>query len=249
MENTNQLNELQPSNNISKKSRAKKIILIIIILLVVGGAVSYFMIGDFNIGKKIGVSFGGDSVAVVNGEKITRSEFDLRFNQTKEIAKSQGANLTDEKIVKEIEKTTLEEMINEKILIQDAKKKGLIASVADVEKAYNEIFAKFKNKDDFIKELTAQNLTEQSLRENIVRQLTLIKYVDQNIDSKNITVTEKEVSDLYKTLSEKQKNTPKFEQVKTEIENEIKQNKLRAKILDIIAKLKATAKIEISAKF
>lgn len=248
MENTNQLNELQPSNNIPKKSKAKKIILIIIILLVIGGATFYFMTGSFNNWKKISI-LGGDSVAVVNGEKITRSEFDLRFNQIKEIAKSQGANLEDEKIVKEIEKTTLDEMINEKILIQDAKNKGLIASVADVEKAYNEMFAKFKNKEDFIKELTAQNLTEQSLKENIIRQLTLIKYVDQNIDSKNITVTEKEVSDLYKTLSEKQKNIPKFEQIKTEIENEIKQNKLRAKILDIIAKLKTGAKIEISAKF
>lgn len=247
MENTNQLNEIQPINNTPKKSKAKKIILIIIILLVIGGATFYFMTGGFKL-EKINI-LGGDSVAVVNGEKIIRSEFDLRFNQTKEIAKSQGANLEDEKIVKEIEKTTLDEMINEKILIQDAKNKGLIASVADVEKAYNEMFAKFKNKEDFIKELTAQNLTEQSLKENIIRQLTLIKYVDQNIDSKNITVTEKEARDLYKTLSEKQKNIPKFEQAKTEIENEIKQNKLRAKILDIIAKLKTTAKIEISAKF
>lgn len=248
MENTNQLNELQPSNNIPKKSRAKKIILIIIILLAIGGVASYFMMGNFNNWKKISI-LGGDSVAVVNGEKITRSEFDSRFNQTKELAKSQGANLEDEKIVKEIEKTTLDEMINEKILIQDAKKKGLIVSVADVEKAYNEMFARFKTKDDFTKELVAQNFTEQSLRENIVKQLTLIKYVDQNIDSKNITVTDKEVSDLYKTLSEKQKNIPKFEQIKAEIENEIKQNKLRAKILDIITKLKADAKIEISARF
>lgn len=249
MENINQSNEPQFSNNTPKKSGFKKIILIIIILLVIGGAVGYFMMGDFNFGKKSDVSLSGDFVAVVNGEKIEKSEFDLRFNQSKGIAKLQGANLEDEKIVKEIEKTTLEEMINEKILIQDAKKKGLIVSTADVDKAYNEMFARFKNKDDFTKELVAQNLTEQSLRENIVKQLTLIKYVDQNIDSKNITATEKEMSDLYKTLKENKKDIPKFEQIKTDIENEIKQNKLRVKILEIITKLKTDAKIEISAKF
>lgn len=157
--------------------------------------------------------------------------------------------MADEKTIKEIEKMTLDEMVNEKILLQDAKKKGLIASVADVEKAYNEIFAKFKNRDDFTKELVTQNLTEQSLKENITKQLTLMKYMDQNIDSKNIKVSEKEIEDLYKSLSEKQKNIPKLDQIKAQVENEIKQGKFKVKILEIITKLKTGAKIEISAQF
>ncbi len=250
MENTNQSNESQANNNPPKKSGVKKIILIIIILLAIAGVTGYFLAGNFNkkVGE-IGVSVVGDSVAIVNGEKIAKSEFESRVGQNKEIAKSQGVNLADEKTVKEIEKMTLDEMVNEKILLQDAKKKGLITPVADVEKAYNEIFAKFKNKDDFTKELATQNLTEQSLKENITKQLTLIKYMEQNVDSKNITVSEKEIGDLYKSLREKQKNIPKLEQIKTQIENEIKQSKLKVKILELIAKLKTGAKIEISAQF
>lgn len=248
MEDIKQVNESQINSNPPKKSKSKKIILIIVILLAVGGMASYFTLGNLNIWKKVSILGGGNanSVAVVNGEVITLNEFNLRVSQNKELAKSRGIDVLDEKVIKEIEKTTVDDMVNEKILLQDAKKKGVVANGADVEKAYNEIFTKFKNKDDFTKELSVQNLTEQSLRESIIKQLTLIKYLGQNIDVGNITASEKEMSDVYNALNAKQKNIPKLEQIKTQLENEIKQSKSRAKILELIGKLKEGAKIEIS---
>lgn len=247
MENMNQANESQINNNPPKKSMVKKIIMIVVILLVIGGAASYFMPGKFNFMKKIQISSNTDLVASVNGEGITKSEFDSRVNQVKEMALSQKVDLTDAKALKEIETTTLNEMINEKILFQDAKNKGITANDSDVEKTYNQIVAQYKSKEDFIKDLAAKNLTEQTLRESIVKQLTLIKYIGQNIDAKSITASDKEVSDLYKTLSANnanQKNMPKLADIKAQLENEVKQGKSKAKILELINKLKEGVKIE-----
>lgn len=247
MENMNQSNESGVNNNLPKKSKGMKIIMIVVILLIIGGVVSYFMPGKFNFMKKIQISSNTDLVATVNGEGITKSEFDSRVNQVKEMALSQKVDLTDAKVIKEIETRTLDEMINEKILFQDAKNKGIVADNSDVEKTYNQIVAQYKNKEDFIKDLATKNLTEQTLRESIVKQLTLIKYIGQNIDAKSITASDKEVSDLYNTLSANnanQKNMPKLADVKVELENEVKQGKSKAKILELINKLKEGAKIE-----
>lgn len=247
MENMNQANESQINNNPPKKSKGKKIILIIVILLVIGGIASYFMPGNLNIWKKLQISINPNLVAIVDGEEITKNELESRINLVKENVKSQGIDVSDEKTLKEIEASTLDEMINEKVLFQDAKKKGIVASDSEVEKTYNEIVAQYKNKEDFAKDLTAKNLTEQTLRESIAKQLTLIKYIGQNIDPKNITASEKEISDLYNTVSASQKNMtmPKLEDIKTQLENEVKQGKSRVKILELINKLKEGIKIDV----
>lgn len=245
MENINQTDQFQVSNNPPKKSKAKKIIMIVIILLIIGGAVSYFMPGKFGFMNKIKISSNTDLAAAVNGEEITKSEFEARVNQIKDLALSQKVDLTADKI-KEIQTATLDEMINERILFQDAKKKGVVASAAEIDKTYNEIIAGFKTKEDFTKELAAKNLTDQSFKDSIVRQLTLIKYIGQSIDAKNITASEKEVADLYAKYSSNsdQKNMPKLADIKIQLENEIKQGKSRAKILELINKLKEGVKIE-----
>ncbi len=203
------------------------------------------MPNNFNIWSKLNISSDGNTAAVINGEKITKSDLDLRIEQLKEANQFQGVNLSDEKTLAEIKKQMLNDMISEKVLIQNAAKGGVVPSDSEILAAYNELVAKFKTKEDFQKELTSRNLTEEGVKEDISKQMTLTRYIGQNIDLKNVNATDEEINNLYNNYSAKQKNMPKLEEIKTQLANEIKQQKSKAMVLELIEKLKKDANIKI----
>lgn len=229
----------------TKKSGKKKFIAITIALLVVVGVGSYFLPGNFNIWKKLNLSADGSTVAVINGEKITKMDLDARIEQLKEANQLQGVDLSDEKAIAEIKKQMLNDMISEKILLQNATKGRISASEADVQSAYDQLIANFKTKEDFEKELSSRKLTEKEVKEGLAKQMTLNKYIEQNIDLKNISATDEEIKTLYSNYSSKQENMPKLEEIKAQLENEVKQQKSRAMVLDFVEKLKKEADIKI----
>ncbi|MBM2818299.1 MAG: putative lipoprotein [Parcubacteria group bacterium] len=237
---------INQTNVTAKRSGNKKFILIVIALLIVGGAVSYFLPGNLNVWSKLGISSVGNTAAVINGDKITLSDLDLRIDQAKEAIQLQGVNLADEKALAEVKKQMLADMINEKIVLQNAAKGGITVTDTEVQTAYNEVVSKFKSKEEFEKELTTRNLTEAGIKENISRQMTLNKYIEQNVDAKSISVTDEEINNLYKSYSAQQANMPKLEEIKTQLSDQVKQQKYKALVLEFVDKLKKESKIEIN---
>lgn len=233
------------TNAPTKRSGGKKFIAIGIALLAVMGMGSYFLPGGFNIWSKFNISTSGNAAAVINGENITKSDLDFRVEQAKEIIQRRGADLTDEKVINAIKKQILSDMINEKILLQSAAESGITVSDDEILTAYNEMVATFKTKEDFEKELTSRNITEKVIKENIADQITLNKYINQNIDVKNVSVTSEEINSLYKYYGSQQENMPKVEEIKGQLANEVKQQKTKAMVLEFIEKLKKDANIEI----
>lgn len=229
----------------AKKSNKKKFMIVAVAVLVLGGAGSYFLPGNFNIWNKLNLSMGGNTAAVINGEKITKIDLDSRVEQLKEANQLQGIDLSDEKAITEIKKQMLNDMINEKVLLQNAKKVGISVDQNDVQTTYDQLVANFKTKEDFEKELISRNVTEKEVKESIAKQMTLNKYIQQNIDLKNINATDEEIKMLYDNYSSKQQNMPKLEEIKAQLANEVKQQKSRTIVLDFVEKLKKEADIEI----
>lgn len=228
-----------------KTSGKKKFIMIAIALLAIGGAGSYFLPGDFNVWNKLNLSIGGNTAATVNGEKITKTDLDLRFEQLKEANQLQGVDLSDEKAVTEIKKQMLNDMISEKIILQNAMKSGISSSQADVQSAYDQLITNFKTKEDFEKELVSRKITEQEVKDGIAKQMILSKYIEQKVDLKNVSATDAEIKALYDNYSSKQENMPKLEEIKDQLGNEVKQQKSRAMVLDFVENLKKDADIKI----
>lgn len=227
-----------------KKSKHKKIILFAVILLVIIGAVSYFLPDKFNILSILNLS-NSSLAAVVGDEKITKNDLSDRVNKNKEVFKQQGFDLSDEKVLEKINKQTLDEMINEKVLLQNAKKEGITTSDDEVSVAYDNLVSKFKSKDDFDKELSALKFTEKSLKENINKQIVLKRYVEKNTDIKNITATKEEIRNLYNSYKTNQKDMPNFEEIEKQLENEVKQQKIRVMVEAFIEKIKKETEIKI----
>ena len=75
--------------------------------------------------------------------------------------------------------------------------------------------------------------------------MTLNKYIEKKIDANNIMATDSDISALYKNYSDKQENMPKIEEIKSQLAEQVKQEKYRLAVLELIEKLKKDGDVKI----
>ena len=122
---------------------------------------------------------GGKTVAKVNGEKISREEYNKRLERMS-IPTAVGNQ--------EAGVVVLNELINEKVIEQLAKKEGVAPTDEQIEYKWNLL-----KKSGNLARLTRQGgLTEDEVRQRIAAQQAFINYV-----TKGIKVTDKQVSDYF----------------------------------------------------
>jgi len=138
------------------------------------------------------------TIATVNGEHILLSDFEKIADQTIEQYKliAPKEDLSDEKI-KEIKQKILDQMIDEKLIIQKAKEKNIKVSKRELEHGIQQIKSRFKSEDEFRKELQKENLTEKKFEKRIEEQLMAIKLIDLEVKSKITPPEEEEIKQLY----------------------------------------------------
>lgn len=160
-----------------------------------------------------------ETVATVNGEKITRDE------------------LAD-RLIKQSGKEVLDQMITEKLINQEAKKKGINITEAEINKKIEEVKKQFPDEKTFQSQLAANNLTLDNLKEQIKLQLIIEKALKGKVK-----VTDKEIKSYY----EENKNTffkgKKFEEVKDQIKEELEYQTLSFQVQSWVEGLKKKAKI------
>jgi peptidyl-prolyl cis-trans isomerase SurA len=132
-----------------------------------------------------------DVWAVVNGEQIHRAEaekyYKSRLNpQSPAPSKEEALSLT---------LNILDELINNDILIQRAKKLGLEATDGEVEDKFTEFKSPF-TEDEFQRQLKDRSVTPVDLKQDIRRQLSVQKLINREVVAK-ISITDQDVSDFY----------------------------------------------------
>ncbi|MFZ5907238.1 MAG: SurA N-terminal domain-containing protein [Nitrospirota bacterium] len=125
-------------------------------------------------------------LATVNGEIITYADY-VRFTGNR--LNMEGQDWVDEQM--------LRNLIEDRMMLFEAKKRGIGTSEAEVDKALEE-FKKDQNlsHDDFEEGLRQEGLTLQMYRNNIQENITIAKLVHEEVDSK-IFVTDKEAEDYF----------------------------------------------------
>ena len=170
----------------------KKLIITVFALLF---AVSFVLSGCAN--KSI--------VAEVNGEKITKEEYDKYFNSVKLSLENQygqdiwntqyqGKNALD--VLKE---NVLDYMIMEKLQLQQAKKENITVSEEELNKKVDEEIKKledmFGGKDKLDEFFKSQGMTREDYKEGLRKQMIIDKLKDKL--TANVTITDQEVRKYY----------------------------------------------------
>ena len=134
---------------------------------------------------------GPDVWALVNGEQIHRAEAEKYY---KSRLNPQAPTPSQEEALS-LTLNVLDELINNDILIQRARKLGMEATDGEVEDKFTE----FKNpytEDEFQRQLKDRGVSTTDLKDDIRRQLSVQKLLNREVVAK-IAITDQDISDFY----------------------------------------------------
>jgi peptidyl-prolyl cis-trans isomerase SurA len=134
---------------------------------------------------------GPDVWGVVNGEQIHRAEAEKYY---KSRLNPQAPTPSQEEALS-LTLNVLDELINNDILIQRARKLGLEATDGEVEDKFTEFKSPY-TEDEFQRTLKDRGVTTNDLKDDIRKQLTVQKLLNREVEAK-ISITDQDISAFY----------------------------------------------------
>ncbi len=177
----------------------------------------------------------------VNGEQITASDVDKQYEKIP--AESKG-NVTKDQV--------LEALVDQKLLLQEAGNKGIVATNEEVDK-YLEQTRTFSglNESALEQQLLASGYTLDEYKNSVKDLLTESKLLNQELDLKNVQASDAEVTDyLQKNKDEFQdffsegNNTDIVSMLKTKVKQKLTGEKQQFFVKNYIEALRQRAKVE-----
>ena len=192
-----------------------------------------------------GLIFKDDSVAVVNGIKIPRNEFESSVVILKQNAVQQGVDMSAPGADEKIKTEALDTLINNALLIGGAKTAGIIADETKVEEQYDVLVQNLGGEETLKKRMAEIGLTEEKLEDNIRDRIIADTFIEQGTDIEGLTVTEDEVTTFIKSISTEGAELPPLDQITPQIKAQLLQEKQQGVLLDFLEKLRNEARIKI----
>ena len=147
------------------------------------------------------------TLASINGEAIMLSDFEKNATPILEQFKkgAPAAEQTPEHVA-DIKKRILDQMIDDRLLVQEAKRKTIKVSQLEIDDGVKKVRSRFTkpdgklDEDQFNKEMQKEGLNYEEFRKHIQDQLMTIKLIDQEVKSKVPPPSDSDIKDLYDTL-------------------------------------------------
>ncbi len=142
-------------------------------------------------GCKQEVQHSPDVWAVVNGKEIKRADVD-KYYRTR--VNPEGQEPSQEEALS-LKLNVLDELINNEILLERAKKLNLEASDGEVEDKFTELKSPY-TEDEFQRQLRERNVSVSDLKSDLRRQLSITKLLNREVVAK-ISITDQDVTEFY----------------------------------------------------
>ncbi len=158
-----------------KKRTVKKIVTVVVLIAILAIVLNF----AFKTLKPEG------GIAEVNGEIITKEELDQQYKQ-----------LPDQYKLFITKDAFLDQMINVKLLLQEAEKKGIAVSEDEIEEELSNLKEQAPTEEAFEQLLEQQNMDLEGLKKRIKEQLTINKLLNETVISK-IEITDSKIREYY----------------------------------------------------
>jgi len=135
-------------------------------------------------------------VAVVNNEVITQKDLNdfLNFMRMQYSRELSGKDLEDK--VNSVKRDLLQRLIEDRIMLQQAKTEKITIEPARVKAKIYEIKKRYALESDFERDLAKQGLVQADLENKIREQMLTFSIVEQKVRSK-VVIRPEEVTDFY----------------------------------------------------
>lgn len=187
-------------------------------------------------------------VAIVNDEKIKGEDFNNVLTQSQMQYQQMGQDPTSKDAVKKIKDQTIDSLVGQTLLMQQAEEKGYKATDDEINKQLDEVKKQYKDEKQFEDAMKKAGFTMDELKTQIAENIKYTNYVEKEI--KVDEVTEDEMKKFYDQYASQQgqdqaKDAPKFEDVKPQIKTQLEQQKKQEKLVQHVEDLKKNAKIDV----
>ncbi len=172
------------------------------------------------------------SAAVVNGEVITIAELDERYESLPEQYKVL--------ITKEF---YLDQLINTKLLLQEARSLGIVVSIEEVNEEIDLIAIDFETEEEFDAYISESGLTREELAKQIEEKILIDKLLEEKVYSQ-IDIPESRVKIFYD--NNKDQIEQEYDEIKEDIEDMLKDDIASSAINTYINQLKSKADISMN---
>src|SRR6266571_120723 len=139
-----------------------------------------------------------DVWAVVNGKEIKRDEVD-KYYRTR--ISPEGQEPSQEEALS-LKLNVIDELINNEILLERAKKLNLEASDGEVEDKFTEFKSPY-TEEEFQRQLKERGVTVEDLKNTVRRELSIQKLINREVVSK-VVITDQDIAEFYNA------NRPQF---------------------------------------
>ena len=219
-----------------KKGGKKLFWIVLIIIIAVAG---YFFWKGGLVGAQV--------AAVVDGEKITEKALMARYEVNKQNVVAQNPNIDfdNEDNVNVLMAQTLDQLINEELILKAATEKGVEVTKSDVKDQVAAIVLRFDDEDAFEEELKKNELTRSSFEDNIRKEMIINEYVVGLGEENNVAVTDDEIVTAYNSAKAQFADLPALEEIKDAIRSELLGQKLVLLRNQEVLRLRDEAEIEI----
>lgn len=192
-----------------------------------------------------------DIVAEVNGEEISKEEFESaytgQFQQLAMQAQMAGQEVDQTQLKEQI----AESLVAQKLLVQETENQEITASEEQVNTALEELAKQngLESSEEFLAALEEQGISEEEVMEQVEAQVK----VEQLIASETgeINPTDEEIQTVYDEAQAQQEESggeelPAFEEVKPQLEEQVRMQKEGEATQALIAQLREEADVTIN---
>ena len=139
-----------------------------------------------------------DVWAVVNGKEIKRDEVE-KYYRTR--VNNEGPQPTQEEALS-LKLNVLDELVNNEIMLERAKKLNLEASDGEVEDKFTEFKSPY-TEEEFQRQLKERGVTVEDLKNTVRRELSIQKLINREVVSK-VAISDQDIADFFNA------NRPQF---------------------------------------
>src|SRR5690625_5007078 len=196
-----------------------------------------------------------DIVAEINGEEITKDDFESiyeqQFQQQAMQAQMSGQSM-DDIDQNDLKEQIAEAMVNQELLTQEANEKFSEVTDEDIDETINDLVEQngMESKDDLLEAFEEQGIDEEELMSEVETQVKVDKLIADI--TKDIEITEDETKEAYETIKSQQEQAdseeefPEFEDIKPDLEEQLKEQKSSEETESFVEKLREDAEVTIN---
>ena len=195
-----------------------------------------------------------DVVATVDGEDVTKDDFEMvytqQFQQQAMYAQMSGEEIDED----ELKDQVLDSLIDQAIFFKEAEERFPEVDQDEVDAFIDDLIAQVgvESRDELFDAYEEQGMSEEEVLEEVEMQIRVNQLMDEELEVGDID--EDELKELYDELVEMQEaqneqaeepqEIPEFDEIKDQIEANLKQEKEAEELDKLLAKMREGADVE-----